>query len=293
MVTEKIVKDATGSDFSEFSVDGIGIATSSSFPKILTFMDDKKFLSEINGNKNIRAVFVRPEDVTSLREGVRALEVDDPKWYFFTVLNYLAVTKARSKSVIAKTAEIHPTAVISETGVIIEDDVIIEPNVTVLKDVIIRSGAVIRAGAVLGVDGYEHKRTSRGILTVAHDGKVVIGKCAEIGVNTNVVKGFSYRDTIVGDETKIDALVHYAHGAQCGSRCMIVASAMVAGHVTMGDDVWIGPNASISNRTTIGDGAFVTLGSVVVQDVPANTKVTGNFAIPHMKFIRNLKLSTK
>jgi len=160
-----------------------------------------------------------------------------------------------------------------------------------LKDVVIKSGAIIRAGAVVGVDGYEHKRTSKGILTVAHDGKAIIGENAEVGVNSNIVKGFSYRDTVVGSETKIDALVHYAHGAQCGSRCMIVASAMVAGHVTIGDDVWIGPNASISNRISIGDGAFVSLGSVVVQDVPAGTKVTGNFAIPHVRFIRNLKVS--
>ena len=293
MITEEIVKKATGMEFLKFVVDGLGVAGSKSFPKILTFLEDKKFLPELNENKNVQAVFVRPEDVSLIKEGVQTLEVDDPKWYFFTLLNYLAVTKERKKSIISETAVIHPSVVVSDIGVIIEEGVIIEPNATVLQDVIIKAGAVIRAGAVLGVDGYEHKRTSKGVLSVAHDGKVIIGKNAEIGVNSNIVKGFSYRDTIVGNETKIDALVHYAHGAQCGSRCMIVASAMVAGHVTMGDDVWIGPNSSISNRISIGDGAFVSLGSVVVQDVPAGGKVTGNFAIPHMKFIRNLKNSVK
>ncbi|WP_417776495.1 hypothetical protein [Stutzerimonas xanthomarina] len=291
MVTEEMVKKATGKDFLEFAADGLGVAGSQSFRKILTFLDDKKYLSELNGNEKVEAIFVRSEDVSLVRPGIKVLEVDDPKWYFFTLLNYLAITKERSRSIISETSEIHPSAVISNTGVIIEEGVIIEPNATVLQDVIIKAGAVIRAGAVLGVDGYEHKRTSKGILSVAHDGMVIIGKNVEIGVNCNIAKGFSYRDTIVGDETKIDALVHYAHGAQCGYRCMIVASAMVAGHVTIGDDVWVGPNSTISNRITIGSGAFVTLGSVVVQDVPAGGKVTGNFAIPHMKFIRNLKES--
>lgn len=293
MVTEETVKEATGMDVLKFTVDSLGVASSKSFPKILTFLDDRKFLTDLNGNENVRAVFVRREDVSVIRKGVNILEVDDPKWFFFTLLNYLAVNKKRKNSVISDDAEIHPSAVISDVDVVIEDGVIIGPNVTILKDVFIKAGAIIRAGAVLGVDGYEHKRTSRGILTVAHDGKVIVGKNADIGVNSNIVKGFSYRDTIVGDETKIDALVHYSHGVQCGFRCMIVASAMVAGHVTIGDDVWIGPNASISNRIKIGDGAFVSLGSVVVQDVPANAKVTGNFAIPHIKFIRNLKASAK
>ncbi|MCJ8168336.1 hypothetical protein [Atopomonas sediminilitoris] len=276
-----------------FSVDGVGVTSSTSFPSMLSFLDNKKYLSELNSNEAIKVVFVRPEDVNCLRKDIICLQVEDPVWYFFTLLNYLAISKKREKTLVSGSAVIHSSAVISDVGVIIGDDVLIEPNVTILQDVEIMSGAIIRAGAVVGVDGYEHKRTSRGILTVAHDGKVIVSSESEIGVNSNIVKGFSYRDTIIGEQTKIDALVHYAHGVQCGSRCMIVACAMIGGHVTIGDDVWIGPNSTISNRVSIGDGAFVTLGSVVVQDVPAGQKVTGNFAIPHMTFIRNLKASAK
>jgi len=293
IISSDLIKLVFNLDFTTFSVGGLGVAGSKKFPTMLSYMDNKKYLHELNSNENVKVVFVRPEDSVVLREGIIALAVDDPIWYFFTLLNYLAVNKRREKSFISSKALIHPSVVISDVGVVIGDDVVIEPNVTILQDVEVRSGAVIRAGAVLGVDGYEHKRTSRGILTVAHDGKVIVGKDSEVGVNSNIVKGFSYRDTIVGEQSKIDALVHYAHGVQCGPRCMIVASAMIGGHVTIGCDVWIGPNATISNRVTIGDGAFVTLGSVVVQDVPAGQKVTGNFAIPHMTFIRNLKASVK
>ena len=46
--------------------------------------------------------------------------------------------------------------------------------------------------------------------------------------------------------------------------------------VTIGSDVWIGPNVTILKGVTIGDGAFIDPGSVVVRDVPAGARVLGN-----------------
>ena len=57
----------------------------------------------------------------------------------------------------------------------------------------------------------------------------------------------------------------------------------------IGDDVLIGPSASITSGLTIGDGAFITVGSVITKDVMAGTRVTGNFAIDHQKFITFIK----
>lgn len=293
MISSDLIKVLFGIDVPDFTVAGLGTTNAEHSASILTFLSDEKYVLELNENNNIKVVFIREELDSLIRNDVYRIIVDEPKWYFFKLLDYIAKNKYRENTYISNTASIHSSAVISELGVLIGNDVQIEPNVTIYSDVVIEDGVIIRAGAVIGVDGYEHKRTSRGIVSVAHDGKVIIKKNAEIGVNTNIVKGFSYRDTVVGEETKIDALVHYAHGVQSGSRCMIVASAMIAGHVTIGNDVWIGPNASISNRLSIGDGAFVTLGSVVVRDVPAGEKVTGNFAISHTKFIRNLRASVK
>ncbi len=293
MITQDILFDLFNLRVNKFSVGSLGVATTNSSEGVLTFFSESKYLRDINENRDVKAVFVNIGVDVEFREDILPIFVDDPKWYFFTLLNQLARDRKRDKTQISDTAIIHPSAVISDVGVIIGNNVTIEPNVTIYPDVVIEDDVIVRAGAVLGVDGFEHKKTSRGIISVLHDGCVIIKKAAEIGVNNNIVKGFSYRNTIVGEETKIDALVHYAHGVQCGKGCMIVASAMIAGHVTIGDNVWIGPNASISNRLTIGSDAFVTLGSVVVRDVPAGQKVTGNFAIPHEKFIRNLKSSIK
>jgi len=293
MINSQVVCEATGLRPDEFEVHGLGVASSKSFTSHLSFIDDSRYLIEANANDCLKAVFVTKELSSLLREDIFCIEVDDPKWYFFSLINYLCKTKVRKKTSISASAIVHKTAYVSEVGVIIEDDVLIEPNVTIMADVIIRKGAIIRAGAVLGVDGYEHKKTLRGLLSVSHDGHVIVEENVEVGVNCNIAKGFAYRDTIIGSGTKLDALVHYAHGVQCGMNCMLVASSMIGGNVTLGENVWVGPNATISNRIVVGNNAFITLGSVVVKDVGDGEKVTGNFAMPHLRFIRNLKASMR
>lgn len=57
-------------------------------------------------------------------------------------------------------------------------------NVKILRQ------AKIRAGAIIGVDGFEHKKTTRGLLSVIHDGEVIINERAEVGPNNTIIKGF-------------------------------------------------------------------------------------------------------
>ena len=292
-ITEKTLKELFGLDFQPFSVSALGMAGTKSNGGVITLLTEERFASEINDNNDVKVVLMNEKLADYVRSDVVKLYVDDPKWYFFSLLNHLAKNREREKTKIASSAVIHPSAVISDVGVLIGEGVVVEPNVTIYPDVIVENDVLIRAGAVLGVDGFEHKKTARGIVSVIHDGCLIVKEKSEIGPNNTVIKGFSYRDTVVGRETKLDALVHYAHGVQSGERCFIAAQAMIAGHVTIGDDVWIGPSVSVSNRLNIGADAFLTIGSVVVKDVPAGRKVTGNFAIPHDRFIQNLKASIK
>jgi UDP-3-O-[3-hydroxymyristoyl] glucosamine N-acyltransferase len=170
----------------------------------------------------------------------------------------------------------------------IADNVIIEPNVTILPDVTIGKNCIIRAGAVLGSEGFEHKRTKFGILPVFHDGKVIVGDDVEIGANTCVDKGFAWRNTSIGNQTKIDNLVHIGHGAQVGEKCLITACSQI-GASDIGDNVWVGPNANILSQHSIGNSAVITVGAVVTTDVAPGKRVTGNFAIDHQKFIKFIK----
>jgi UDP-3-O-[3-hydroxymyristoyl] glucosamine N-acyltransferase len=268
---------------------GLGVSCAEDGTDLLSFLGDAKFAAQINDNPRIRGVFVERTHADLVSDDKEKVIVEDPKWFFFKLLDHLAKTKQKNPNSISRNARIHDSVTIAQKGVVIEDDVYIEPGVVVLEDVTKRKGAVVRAGAVLGVDGFEHKKTSRGIVSVTHDGCVVVCKEAEVGPLNAIIKGFSYRSTIIGEQTKLDAHIHYAHGVQSGQRCLIAASTILAGHVSIGDDVWIGPGSVVSNRISIGDGAFITLGSVVSRDVPPGQRVTGNFAIPHAVFMADLK----
>jgi virginiamycin A acetyltransferase len=48
------------------------------------------------------------------------------------------------------------------------------------------------------------------------------------------------------------------------------------GNIVIGNDVWIGYNATIMAGVTIGDGAIIAANSTVVKDIPPYTIVGGN-----------------
>ncbi len=55
--------------------------------------------------------------------------------------------------------------------------------------------------------------------------------------------------------------------------------------IVLGNNVWVGSNATILQGVTIGDNAVVAAGAVVTKDVPENTVVGG---VP-AKFIKSIK----
>ena len=50
--------------------------------------------------------------------------------------------------------------------------------------------------------------------------------------------------------------------------------------VTIGDDVWIGYNATILKGVRVGSGAMIAPGALVLDDVASGTHVAGNPARP-------------
>jgi UDP-3-O-[3-hydroxymyristoyl] glucosamine N-acyltransferase len=289
-ITGKLISEITGLQVDPaIQFEAASISTTQ-VPGTLCFLDDKKYARDINVNPNITGVIITSQLADLIDDSKIKIASEDPRYDFYTLLNYLGERDYKKiPTVIHPTANIHPRAYVAEHNVVIGANTIIEPNVTILEDVEIGANCIIRAGSVIGAEGFEQKRTKKGILWVKHFGKVIIHDNVHIGALNGISKGIFFRDTIVGESCRTDNLVHIAHCVQIGKRCFFPASCMVAGSVTIGDDVWIGPNASISSGIQLHDRAFATIGSVVTRDVQAGEAVTGNFAIPHSKFLRNLK----
>lgn len=57
----------------------------------------------------------------------------------------------------------------------------------------------------------------------------------------------------------------------------------IKGDTVIGNDVWIGQNATILPGVHVGDGAIIGLGSIVSRDVEPYTIVAGNPAKPIRK----------
>jgi UDP-3-O-[3-hydroxymyristoyl] glucosamine N-acyltransferase len=279
LITNADLTAATGEDsLPEFSADGLDLASGRSVERVLTFLDDAAFVEAALANDHLAAILCTAELLEPLK-GFRGtlVTVDDPRWSYFTLHNALAADRQDTwPSRISPSAQIHPTAHIDAVGVEVGDDVVIDANATVLASSRLLRGAVIRPGAVIGVTGFEHKRTSHGILSVVHDGTVTIGERTEVSALASVARGYARRPTIIGADCRLDFGVMVAHGGQLGDRVFMAAGAVTAGMVTVGDDAWIGPGAVVRDQLTIGRSARVSIGSVVLRDVPDDQVVVGN-----------------
>lgn len=201
---------------------------------------------------------------------------------------------------------VHPTAVIDPRAKIYRDvyigphtfigeceigeGTIIYGNVHIYSGTKIGKRVVIHAGTVIGADGFGYERLQNGeFKKMPHFGGVLIGDDVEIGSNTSIDRNI-FGDTVIGEGTKIDNLVHIAHNVKIGKHCSIIAQAMIGGSVEIGDYSRIAPSACVRDGVRIGHHATVGLGAVVTKDIPDNLIVMGCPAKPAEIYKKMLKI---
>ena len=177
---------------------------------------------------------------------------------------------------------------IGDYNIVIEDNVIIEAGVTIYENVTIKKGSIIRSGTTVGGNGFEFSRFEDEVLSIAFAGDVLIEENVEIQNNTCVDRGVFDR-TYLGKNVKIDNLVHIAHDVKIGENTLVVACTLIGGRTKIGKNSYLGPNCTIKNGLNLGENSKVSMGAVVTKNVKDGEVVTGNFAIPHEQFIKNLK----
>lgn len=194
---------------------------------------------------------------------------------------------------IAPSARIHPRAFVAERDVVIGENTVVGPNATILERTIIGDDCQIGANTVLGTEAFETVKVDGRERLQRQVGGVKVGNRVVFLSGDTVARSVFPVFSKIGDDCFFDNLVYVGHDALIAPGCKMALGALIAGRVELGAGAYIGPNATVSNGLKVGAGATVTLGAAATRDVPAGTRVSGNFAIEHAKFLDNLKRSLR
>lgn len=123
-------------------------------------------------------------------------------------------------------------------------------------------------------------------------GAVTLGDDIEIGMNSVIDCG-TIRDTVVGDRTKIDNLVHIGHNCVIGTDCLLCGCVGIAGSVDIGNYVILGGQVGVSDNIFIGDGVIAGGGSKILSNVPAGRSILGYPAVKMETHVESYKATRR
>lgn len=149
-----------------------------------------------------------------------------------------------------------------------------------LANCIVGDFCAIHSGVCIGQDGFGFYVDEQGnMVKKPQTLKARIENHVEIGANTCIDRG-SWRDTVVGEHTKIDNLVQIGHNVVIGRSCLICGQVGVAGSVTIGDYVTLGGRVGIRDHVNIASKVRLAANSCVTKDISVPGDYGGFPAIP-------------
>jgi UDP-3-O-[3-hydroxymyristoyl] glucosamine N-acyltransferase len=284
-------------------------------PGTISYIDGSKFASAIDSTGASALILPLDEalQAKATDRDIAWVATDQPRKLFAEVIAVF-YQPFRLEPSIHPTAVIHPSVqlgenvaigahVVIQAGVTIGDDVCIHPNVVIYPDVTIGDRTVLHAnctihertqigkdcvihsGAVIGSEGFGFVPTPEGWFKMQQSGTVILEDDVEVGCNSTIDRP-ALETTRIGRNTKIDNLVHVAHGCQVGEGCIMAGQVGLAGAVTLGKRVILAGQVGIVDHVNIGDGAIASAKAGVHHDVEAGAIVTGIPAIPHKLFVK-------
>lgn len=274
----------------------------------VAFIADKKYLPDLR-NSGAGACFVPESLADQVPDGCAVLAVARPQAAWAKASNRLhrLIRQPAGSELIDPSAEL-------EQGVTLAPGVVIGPGVRIGAETTIGAGAVIGpgvsigrrcrigprvviscaligdgvalyAGAVIGEAGFGATAGDAGVMDIPQLGRVILQDNVTIGANSCVDRG-AYDDTVVGENTKVDNLVHIAHNTRVGRNCVMAAYVGISGSVTIGDGVSFGGRAGVADHVSIGSGAVVGAAAGVMRDVPAGEFWSGYPAKPVREWLK-------
>jgi UDP-3-O-[3-hydroxymyristoyl] glucosamine N-acyltransferase len=243
----------------------------------VTYLTSARFAGSLRSGSDL-AVVTRAELRGCLHAGNTALIVDgDPHDLFYTAFA-AAVENGnfeRLQPFVSPAAQIHERAVIGD-NVHIEAGAVIGACAVILANTYVGTDVRIKPNATVGGDGFENAVIRGRRTIVPHAGGVWLSEGVQVGSSTCIDRALFGNFSFVGAHTTIDNLVHFAHSAQTGKNCSLVACSEISGAAVLGDGVWLGPNVSVNQSLTIGDHCYVGTGAVVTRNLPPHSLAYGS-----------------
>lgn len=174
--------------------------------------------------------------------------------------------------------DIHASAVIGERvrlgpGVRIGPGAVIEDDVSIGERSVIGPHAVVGRMTVLGAETTLHLAAHVGgepqvVGWQPVDSRVVVGDGTTIREYVSIHRGMNEGgETVVGERCYLMASSHVAHDCRLGNGVILVNGALLAGHVTVGDDAFISGNCVVHQFVRIGRRVMVRGMTALGKDV--------------------------
>lgn len=245
----------------------------------LAFVDHPKYYDTCIHSA---ASYIIINKAVDIPEGKALLVVEEPFEAYLKIVRHYrpfspSLQPVSETAVVGEGTVIMPGAYIGH-HVQIGRHCIIHPHVTILDHCIIGDHVIIQAGTVIGSDAfYYNKKTNREIhyRKMESCGRVRIGHYVEIGANCTIDRGVS-ADTVIGDGTKMDNLVHIGHDTEVGRNCLFAGQVGIAGATTIEDNVILWGQVGVSKTLTIGKDAVVYAQSGVKDSIPGGKVYFGS-----------------
>ena len=250
----------------------------------LVFCENEKYLDEALASQ--AAAVIAGDFAEKANPPKPLLIASQPRLAFALASRHLRSPR-RKGTVVHKTAIIPPTTVFGEdvvvgayvvvgehcsigdrvaigagtcigSNVLIGHDCEIHSRVSIYHGTMIGSHVVIHAGAVLGSDGFGYVRDQETgqYHQMPQIGRLLIGDHVEIGANVTIDRG-GLQDTVIGEGTKLDNLVHIGHNVNLGENVVIAAQTGISGSSCVGAGAILGGQVGIGEHARLEDGVIL------------------------------------
>lgn len=226
----------------------------------LVFVDHPKYYKKCIDSA---ASFIIIDQSTECPAGKALLIVEQPFEAYLKIVAqfrpfHAATTMIDATASIGEGSYVAPNAFIGQ-HVSIGKNCTIHPNVSILEYCIIGDNVVVQSGSTIGSDAfYYNTKKNRDVWykKMSSCGRVVLEDHVEIGAGCTIDRGVTH-DTVIGQGTKMDNMVHIGHDVVVGKNCLFAAQVGIAGATTIEDGVILWGQVGVNKTINIGKNAVV------------------------------------